>query len=476
MTSMKVTSKLFQKTSLVGVLFVALSACGKNSKPANNVVANPEYSAQTEAQIASIFANSRVDCANERNCNPSVAFLVVVDTVKGIASVCSGFVVDTNKIMTNSHCVPEHLKSPRSDCKNRIHAYFPQTGSYFKTDVGCSRVLRASELNPKTGAAGPNLVEIDYALLETEYPISRPAVALSGGEVADGEVLRSDRVNPLDGDYPRGLLVSESCEAVMKTALYPAFHRGDSPFVTSRCNVISGNSGSPLFGRDGKVRAITQAVPSDTFKKVFSKLMLEPAAPMSFASRLGCIQFEEIGFTPRIADECSRRVSYSGYEGALSWLFEDADDRFTAQFKDEARRNGAYSEFDWAKLTVTQDLTARKNPDAPTETQVVAAPACFVSPKSWIGRHSQGAGQYSRSAKETVTLPRFNAKVGLDRLLKPAMKIRYVDSVNVDLLFNADELTRNSEFADRTFQVSIAQTAGAQKFFDPVMIPVCRSE
>ncbi len=167
---------------------------------------------------------------------------------------CSATLVSANRILTNSHCVPDDLHHAGADCRGRIRFSFPNTSHYKGESVMCGRVVAISLDTPRSD-------EPDWAVLEMVRTTPREPVIWSPGEIPAGQPLN---VYKFDFDLDtrvtgEGVLVPTKCQA---NTNYFKNNKNTGPIGPlvdiSGCTekLIHGNSGSGLLNSSNELVGI----------------------------------------------------------------------------------------------------------------------------------------------------------------------------------------------------------------------------
>lgn len=214
-----------------------LTSCQRASSPAPRYVESepPRY------QIA---------CSAGNDCNPSVALLVGLagssDPVR-----CTAALVGPRTAVTAGHCVAWEL-STGSSCDD-VWLGFAQTGEHPAQWVGCRRIAAVSE--PERTWLAP-----DFAVLELDSEVTRPAIPIAPGDVAAGDIVRmvsvtADRFyDDLHEVRTRRCVVDDSRRLIPSGPPTPASVR-----VLSSCPIYEGSSGAPVLDRDGRMQGLIHA-------------------------------------------------------------------------------------------------------------------------------------------------------------------------------------------------------------------------
>jgi len=191
------------------------------------------------------------------------------DGYGGADGQCSAFLVADNIVATNSHCIPDSLKSEfyTPDCSKHMAIRFhPKDGK--KEIFKCEEMLIYSDLEN-------DVAKRDFAFFKIASTGRKPFAIHKGG-IKDHQRLELRRVSPLSYTFG-GRSSTLRCRNVLNSyvnsqATSPWFSRG----AAVGCQIVKGNSGSPIVdAKTGKVVGIGQAYWSDKYRKEIAKNLKE---------------------------------------------------------------------------------------------------------------------------------------------------------------------------------------------------------
>ncbi|MDG0815922.1 trypsin-like serine peptidase [Bdellovibrio svalbardensis] len=246
-----------------------------------------------------------VVCENPDDCHSAVAGILNDES-----NVCTGVLVREDIIATNLHCVPENMRKEGASCKGRISFTFPENKKESQEFADCDQVLSISSQLKDTPLTP------DYAFLKLTKKASRKPVVINTTGVANNEALTIYKVDPHEDV---GILKKTSCKAAQKSMLNPLFLTAQSSVISLvPCDIVSGNSGSPIFSASGEVKAIinSQGLPDDIPVNAdrFS---------VAFASNFSCLNIPELGLSSKGSD-CKDSMDRAAIRNASGVLVRDA--------------------------------------------------------------------------------------------------------------------------------------------------------
>ncbi|WP_408095521.1 trypsin-like serine peptidase [Peredibacter sp. HCB2-198] len=210
-------------------------SCSKSSS------SNRRETTIRDEQINEIMDNQNFDCAsiNGKACPDGVVRLLIVNPEnEDQSAVCSGFMIGTNRLVTNYHCL-----STAAQCNNTYIAIY--TGNSY-TKTRCSSIVRSEQ-----DVANPNdpTRAIDYTVLETVDAYTGASFPLSHDDADIGDeihvwVVDHTGLDAIPPNLTDSRITEFECE-VMDSAR--------ASLVMQNCPIISGNSGSPALNTRGDV-------------------------------------------------------------------------------------------------------------------------------------------------------------------------------------------------------------------------------
>jgi hypothetical protein len=237
----------------------------------------PRVVTGSELRSAELIQAAQVSCQSQ-DCPEAVAMLAAFEGNEAWS--CSAFLVSPDTVATNSHCVPADLKAAGSSCSGRIRIHFPGGES-----LGCAQVLEASPL--QAGQERP-----DFAFLKLSHPASGAPLELDGSGIADQDELEVFKLDPSHTpDQLRATLTRAHCRASMAPIFLPAYSDARNPVVAvSGCEIVPGNSGSPLLDAEGRVRGLIHAtILKDHLEPLLTGTPHDALEPMAVATNFSCV-------------------------------------------------------------------------------------------------------------------------------------------------------------------------------------------
>ncbi|HWU43356.1 MAG TPA: trypsin-like peptidase domain-containing protein, partial [Bdellovibrio sp.] len=221
-------------------------------------------------------ARYKVICEKPEDCPSNVA-----GVLSDKENVCTGVLVKEDVLATNLHCLPQKLRKEGASCKGHLSFSFPENKNEPEEFAECDQVLSiSSEL--KDTPLTP-----DYAFLKLRSKVSRKPATISTQGIVNNETMTIYKVDPHEDI---GVLRKVTCKAAQGSMLNPLFLKAQSSVISLvPCDIVSGNSGSPIFSADNEVKAIinSKGLPDDMPVNA-------DRFDVAFASNFSCLNIPEL--------------------------------------------------------------------------------------------------------------------------------------------------------------------------------------
>ncbi|MDA8792917.1 serine protease [Bacteriovoracaceae bacterium] len=223
---------------LLLVICLSFISCAKNKKKKEKREQASKTIELTLEEIDEIMDNQFFTCEtvnNSDSCPDGLARVFIFNQYEPTeSSVCTGFLIDEDVLITNNHCVTNEL-----DCQNTFIAIHSDGSS---VRAKCSEILETES----NGGSGLVARTLDYSILKLDKTVDITPIQTQSIEVQNQEQLSTFVVDQID--ILHGRIVQLNCKAEI-----PGFVA--STLLIS-CPIIPGNSGSPVLNSSGNAIGI----------------------------------------------------------------------------------------------------------------------------------------------------------------------------------------------------------------------------
>lgn len=214
---------------LIPIMFFILTACGGGPSSDKKVVnIAPE-------EITSILDNQIVDCSalDDGPCPAGIARIFIVNLENpSKSSLCTGFLVNGNRVVTNHHCF-----SQMQECESTYVSVF---NGDITENAKCSRIIAALDdgKHPEERSVDVTIFELDRKI-EKSRPFSLAA-----------------SMPLLHSTLSVWVMDHYDLYTARLTELACSFQSKIDSIELGNCAAISGNSGSPVLDASGDVLGV----------------------------------------------------------------------------------------------------------------------------------------------------------------------------------------------------------------------------
>jgi hypothetical protein len=262
-------SGLRTHTFILAVTFALASACtpgpttqatppaGSGSKDNSHSVTVPRD------QADNVTAHGEISCASlpGGSCPPALAMSVARVDKSDVSKLyqCTAFLVGPDLIATNTHCLPEDIRSKGASCAYRMTFYFGNSGQEQSEIAACDKVVSVTTIATRDQTEDFNL-HPDLAFLKLQRPLSRKPLKLSRWGVVNNYALSVYSIDPANSEHQlHGVARLRTCVAKQNSLVTPQYTNDFADVISAACLAVAGNSGSPALDTDGNVRAVLHA-------------------------------------------------------------------------------------------------------------------------------------------------------------------------------------------------------------------------
>ncbi len=161
---------------------------------------------------------------------------------------CSVSLIGSDRVLTNSHCIPEDISRVGESCQDSIRIVFPKTNKNPLETFNCLKILNKSSVEESPRHP-------DWAILKLDKPSVRKPVDFNLNGIQRMEPVTLYKINFDDFSPSGGTVVKTDCLANTNNVLAIDFLGPVSPlFGISDCDkeLMIGNSGSAVLNKEGK--------------------------------------------------------------------------------------------------------------------------------------------------------------------------------------------------------------------------------
>lgn len=247
---------LFSRSLLALATAVLTSACSKDEEAPYDMFTPDNFvSVETSLQQAPLR------CASSGECPDKVGLIYFAPKPRptGQLGICSGFWVSRDTVATNEHCIPEHLKSRQNSCQGQFAIKFLQQGQ--PRLYRCLEILDESPVVLKADGT-QDFLHPDYAFVRVQplHGESPEPLKITKAGFDHHEAVKMMVVTPIKSSSGGGVIEPKNCRAVHGSLYLPqVLFRWRSIMAFHGCDVVKGNSGSPVLNSRGEVGAIVSA-------------------------------------------------------------------------------------------------------------------------------------------------------------------------------------------------------------------------
>jgi V8-like Glu-specific endopeptidase len=403
------------KSSAIALLTLGLSitGCSKSDPTPSNSDSMPAASLQDAQQLA---AQAQVHCSDPSQCSPSVGLLV--NTTPTAVFQCTAFLIASDIVATNAHCIPDDLKSNGASCKGRIALAFPALGQYAEIRPGCNEVISVSQNDEKSGT------KPDYAFIRLDQPVQRPVLTITHSGFTDGTTYTMTKIDPYQGNgIPEGYMNQTKCKAIFNSLAAPNSSAPHDPLVAlADCVGIPGNSGSPILDSAGNVPGILfWLVNKSSFESSDLNLLDGSIADMVRTTNYACIH-TPVDTSSALPPECQSTASAT----------PDDNTEMTKEMGAEMEKvfTAAIPELD-SSVQWTASMVKGKSVNRITglvvddlySSVVIPVPQCVKNASAFLAPEKKSIGHYEDTVDRMGRLPMWSIDFGYNKYLQFNYKI-----------------------------------------------------
>jgi hypothetical protein len=381
--------------------------------------------AQSLSEAQTLASQAVAHCTDASQCSPAVGMLV--STSSSSAVQCTAFLISSNIVATNSHCIPDDLKAAGSACQERIALIFPEVGNYPAVKTGCTQVISASTIDS-------TFKNPDYAFVRLDANVSRPILQITHSGLADNGIYQLDKIDPYQGNgIPEGYLHQVQCKAIYGSLVTGGAASAQAPVMAmGDCAVVEGNSGSPLIDSNGNVPAVIFATINDaTLTTLLSKdsnsgadQLDDSFAALGLATDYSCLSVPtDAADSDALPAACQTPVN-STANAATSGITAEASAEIQKDFNAAAPSLPPSMQWTTALIQGKEVNELGLFESDPNAILVIAVPKCIADKDSFLASEERKwFGNYDQKSVKSISLPIWSIDVGLNRYAQIGYRI-----------------------------------------------------
>lgn len=319
----------------------------------------------------------------------------------GSMGVCTSFMISSDELMTNSHCLEDISLTQSCSDNVVVHVKTAAGGHEFRR---CKKILVRSKIDGSFGNP-------DFAVIKLNSPVNLKPMSLSREGVAE---LAEVTVESVDYTGDTETLIAtrkiSKCTPHMNAAIgnYSNPKSSIIPIYADAgqtCNVIPGNSGSPMMDASGKVISVVFATLNK--ERLRSRLNVKNPHDTALATNIACIKTGITWIDQLRPADCNEILrDEANYSSRL-------ETRFNSR-KDENRK--ANSEKLMKELPGAFTFALEEKQESKVEAKEKFSysfkPTCMKSPETWS--ENEKLKVFTENGKRKYTTPVSSFSYALD--------------------------------------------------------------
>ncbi len=274
--------------------------------------------------LVSGVSRAKVYCEYPDDCPPAISQM----QYKGKR--CTAFLVARDLIATNLHCLPESMSKEKESCEG-IDFVFPKSKNHEPETLKCKTIEFLSE------PLVQNTVNVDLAIVRTQTSTNREPLSFSQEGFQDEKEYMIYKIDP-DQATGGGVVVKSNCKAIQNSIINPYFSSDKSPIVNFiPCQVIPGNSGSPIMSSSNEVRGIIHSSSDGKLYQLFEdqQRKMDTKIYSAFGTSFSCVHLDLFSYPRYNYSACHIKISPESSKQIEKAKNDELGEKINAKVKDE---------------------------------------------------------------------------------------------------------------------------------------------
>lgn len=274
--------------------------------------------------LVSLVVQGKVYCEYPDDCPPAINQLQYKNKR------CTAFLVARDLVATNRHCLPDEMNKERESCEG-IMFVFPKSKNHEPETLKCKTIEFLSE------PLVPNSVNVDLAVLRTQEPTNREPLTFSQDGFQNEKQYTIYKIDPIT-ETGGGVVVKANCDAIQNSIINPYFSSDKSPIVNFiPCQVIPGNSGSPIMSSGSEVRGIIHSSSDGKLFQLFEdqRRKMDTKIYSAFGTSFACVHLDLFSYPRYNHGACHVKISTESSKQIEKAKNDDLSEQINKQVKME---------------------------------------------------------------------------------------------------------------------------------------------
>jgi V8-like Glu-specific endopeptidase len=257
------------------ILCLFLVACAKDD---NHQQLMTEYEDAISRQFNDLELRPIQDCNLDKFCSGAVGLLLSFERSKKLLMKCTAFHIGDGKIITNAHCIQK------------------SKGSFARYYIPDGRVFNIRQIT----YLGHQHLDLAVLQIEEKSKLSILEVDANSGLNEDQNIKMVSFREVELGSKRFKLVIEDLCVIKKSSLIFGAEYSDKYRFAFTKCQIIPGDSGSPLIFENGKVGGLVYARIGDSAGQITKALQKHvpeatlPLARLGFAIGGHCLMLENL--------------------------------------------------------------------------------------------------------------------------------------------------------------------------------------